>query len=136
MRQAKSRAAKRPRSAAWACYAYSLVQELSLGATIMEKIGVLVVGAVAALAVVCAAGPAFAQEQEYPMTFEALDTDGNGYISAKEAHARPDLPGKMQAGDQDGDGRLNSAEFSVLEGAGKYSPPEDSEIAEPGAAPY
>ena len=98
----------------------------------MKNLPMFVVGAAAAFAF--SAGQALAEE--YPATFEALDADGSGYISAKEAAARPDLPGKMQAGDQDGDGQLNSAEFSALEGAGTYSPPEESEIAEPGAAPY
>ena len=101
----------------------------------MAKIPMFVVGAAAALAF--SAGPLLAEEeQEYPMTFETLDADGSGYISAREAKARPDLAAKMEAGDKDGDGQLNSAEFSALEGAGRYSPPEDSEIAEPGAAPY
>lgn len=73
---------------------------------------------------------------DYPMTFEQLDTDANGYISAEEAKARPGLADSLQASDQNGDGQLNSAEFSALEGQGRFSPPEDSEVAEPGAAPY
>ena len=69
-------------------------------------------------------------------TFEGLDVDGNGYISADEARARADLTTQWETADQDRDGKLNSAEFSAFEGIGRFVPPEDSEIAEPGAAPY
>ena len=73
---------------------------------------------------------------DYAATFEQLDADGNGYISAEEAKARPGLADSLKASDTDGDGKLNSAEFSALEGKGRFSPPEESEVAEPGAAPY
>ena len=96
------------------------------------KTATMFVSAVTLLGVSAASAVA----EEYPMTFEALDRDGSGYLSADEVEVRPDLAAKMQGGDRDGDGQLNSAEFSALEGEGHFSPPEDSEIAEPGAAPY
>jgi len=73
---------------------------------------------------------------DYVQTFEQLDVDGDGYISAQEAEARPDLAAAMQSSDTNQDGKLNSAEFSAFEGRGTFTPPEESEIAEPGAAPY
>jgi Ca2+-binding EF-hand superfamily protein len=74
--------------------------------------------------------------EEYASTFEQLDVDGDRYISAEEAKARPNLSDNMQASDLDGDGKLNITEFSAFEGKGRFTPPEESEVAEPGAAPY
>ena len=87
-----------------------------------------------ASAIVLSTAPAAAEE--YVQTFEAIDVDGDGYISAKEAEVRPDLSENLQASDTNKDGKLNSAEFSAFEGKGRFTPPEESEIAEPGAAPY
>jgi hypothetical protein len=89
----------------------------------------------AAIAVfVCSAG--VSAGDKYPMTFEELDRDGDGYISAEEAKARPDLAKGLEASDNNKDGQLNSAEFSAFEGKTRLTPPEESEIPEPGAAPY
>jgi len=87
-----------------------------------------------ASAIVLSTAPAVAEE--YVQTFEEIDVDGDGYISAKEAEVRPDLSENLQASDTNEDGKLNSAEFSAFEGKGRFTPPEESEIAEPGAAPY
>ena len=87
-----------------------------------------------ASAIVLSTAPAVAEE--YVQTFEEIDVDGDGYISAKEAEVRTDLSENLQASDTNMDGKLNSAEFSVFEGKGRFTPPEESEIAEPGAAPY
>ena len=87
-----------------------------------------------ASAIVLSTAPAVAEE--YVQTFEEIDVDGDGYISAKEAEVRPDLSENLQASDTNKDGKLNSAEFSAFEGKGRFTPPEESEIAEPGAAPY
>ena len=87
-----------------------------------------------ASAIVLSTAPAAAEE--YVQTFEEIDVDGDGYISAKEAEVRPDLSENLQASDTNKDGKLNSAEFSAFEGKGRFTPPEESEIAEPGAAPY
>lgn len=85
-------------------------------------------------AIALLAGAAYAGE--YPMTFEQLDVDGNGYLSAQETQARPGLADQMQASDTDGDGQLNITEFSAFEGKNRFTPPEESEVSEPGAAPY
>ena len=87
-----------------------------------------------ASAIVLSTAPAAAEE--YVQTFEAIDVDGDGYISVEEAKVRPDLSENLQASDTNKDGKLNSAEFSAFEGKGRFTPPEESEIAEPGAAPY
>ena len=87
-----------------------------------------------ASAIVLSTAPAAAEE--YVQTFEEIDVDGDGYISAKEAEVRTDLSENLQASDTNKDGKLNSAEFSAFEGKGRFTPPEESEIAEPGAAPY
>ncbi|HSH29464.1 MAG TPA: hypothetical protein VK971_06100 [Thiohalobacter sp.] len=70
------------------------------------------------------------------MTFEALDRDGDGYISAEEAGAHKGLEANWDKADANQDGHLDSSEFSAFEGEGRLSPPEESEISEPGAAPY
>ncbi len=73
---------------------------------------------------------------KYKGTFEELDTDANGYISKEEAMERSDVGRNYKRIDQDQDGQLSSGEFSAFEGEGKFSPPEESETPEPGAAPY
>ena len=74
--------------------------------------------------------------EEYVQTFEQIDVDGDGYISVEEAKVRADLSENLQATDKNGDGKLNSAEFSAFEAKGRFTAPEESEISEPGAAPY
>lgn len=73
---------------------------------------------------------------DYPATFEALDQDGNGYISSQEAAARQDLVDNWASIDKNGDDKINITEFSAFEGTGTFVPPEDSEEAGIGAAPY
>ncbi|MCO6412309.1 MAG: hypothetical protein J5I92_06155 [Thiogranum sp.] len=89
------------------------------------------ISAAAALALL----PGFAGAADYASTFEAIDVDGDGYISAQEAQARPDLQENWAASDANEDGVLDISEFSAFEGQGRLTPPE-SEIPEPGAAPY
>ncbi len=69
-------------------------------------------------------------------TFEGIDTDGDHYISKEEAAAREDLSTHWESIDTDHNGRLNSSEFSAFEGEGRFVPPDENEIPEPGAAPY
>ena len=85
--------------------------------------------------IVLSVGPAVGAE-EYAQTFEQIDVDGDGYISVEEASVREGLSEKLLIIDANDDGKLNSAEFSAFEGKGRFSPPEESEISEPGAAPY
>jgi len=70
-----------------------------------------------------------------PKTFEALDTNGDGYISNTEA-GRTDLKESWQASDKNTDNRLDTTEFSAFEGKSRYTAPEESEEPGPGAAPY
>jgi hypothetical protein len=67
--------------------------------------------------------------------FEELDVDSDGYISKKEAMAQKSIEKNWKKADKDNDGRLDISEFSAFEAEGAYVPPEDREIAEPGAAP-
>lgn len=76
------------------------------------------------------------EDEMGPMTFEALDRNGDGYISAEESQAHKGLKANWDQADANNDGHLDSSEFSAFEGEGMMTPPEDSEIAEPGAAPY
>lgn len=72
---------------------------------------------------------------EYAATFEDIDSDRNGYISAEEAKAREALAADFALVDADKDGKVNIDEFVAFESAGRYEPPEDSEVSEIGAAP-
>lgn len=85
---------------------------------------------------VSAAGGMMSSDEEDTMTFEGLDTNGDGYISAEEAAYREDLTQNWKRIDTDNDNQLDSSEFSAFEGEGRMTPPEESEIPEPGAAPY
>ena len=78
----------------------------------------------------------YAISGEIPSTFEDFDKDGNGYISMEEANSVTTLSENFKTSDTNSDGKLDSAEFSAFEGQGRMSPPEESEIPEPGAAPY
>jgi len=74
--------------------------------------------------------------EQMPMTFEELDTDGDGYISKAEASKKAALSQGWLRADKDDDDRLDISEFSAFEGEEMFAPPEDAEIAEPGAAPF
>lgn len=69
-------------------------------------------------------------------TFDDLDVNSDGYISKDEAMAQKSIERNWTKADKDKNGRLDISEFSAFEGMGKYEPPEDSEISEPGAAPF
>ena len=79
---------------------------------------------------------ATAATADVPMAFEELDRDANGYISKSEAGAREDLEANFATVDKDGDGKLNINEYQAYQGMGRMTPPEESEVSEPGAAPY
>lgn len=70
------------------------------------------------------------------MTFESIDTNGDHSISREEAANRDDLKANWDRIDTDNNNQLDISEFSAFEGKGRYAPPEESEIPEPGAAPY
>ncbi|NZA27753.1 EF-hand domain-containing protein [Luteimonas sp. SJ-92] len=48
----------------------------------------------------------------YRISFEALDTDGDGFLGRAEAAAHPILHGEFAAVDVDGDGRLDRRELA------------------------
>lgn len=73
---------------------------------------------------------------DLPMTFEELDTDGNGYISHSEAGASKDLTENWQTIDKNADNQLDIKEFSTFVAEGRLTPPEESEEPGLGAAPF
>ena len=73
---------------------------------------------------------------DVPLAFEELDRDGNGYISEEEASVRDDLKEHWATIDKDGNGRLDIGEYQAYEGKERLEPPQESEVPEPGAAPY
>jgi hypothetical protein len=89
---------------------------------------------VTASAILLFTGPIGAEE--FVQTFEQIDVNGDGYISVEEAEIRADVLDNLEAIDENGDGRLNSAEFSAFEAEGRFTTPEESEVSEPGAAPF
>lgn len=48
-------------------------------------------------------------------TFKQLDTDGDGMLTVEEADPNPDLVEAFEDGDENGDGKLDMAEFEKLE---------------------
>jgi len=73
---------------------------------------------------------------EIPKTFEELDADLDGYISDVEAKDRADLTKKWIEIDKDENGKLDISEYTIFQGLGRFTPPEDTEEPEPGAAPF
>lgn len=49
---------------------------------------------------------------DYSVDFDALDTDGDGYISRDEARANPTLDAEFDGVDRNGDGRLSREELA------------------------
>ena len=65
---------------------------------------------------------------ENPATFEALDADGDGYISSKEAAMRKDLEERWVIIDKNADNQLDMTEFSAFESEGHaVTPPGESQ---------
>lgn len=75
----------------------------------------------------------FAMEKE--ITFDQLDDDVNGYLSKSEANDRPDLKKNWKSIDTNADDKLDISEFSAFEAKERFTPPEDMEEPEIGAAP-
>ena len=73
--------------------------------------------------------------KEKQITFDQLDDDVNGYISPSEASARPDLKKNWKSIDTNADDKLDISEFSAFEAKERFTPPEDMEEPEIGAAP-
>lgn len=81
----------------------------------------------------CLATWSFADEPK--LTFEALDGDGDGYISQTEAQAQKELSEHWKQADQNKDNKLDISEFSAFEGRERFTPPENMEEEGIGAAP-
>lgn len=67
---------------------------------------------IAALALTLAAGCANAALP----SFAVLDQDRDGFITAAEAKASPDLASVFTGADADGDGKLSEAEYKAIKG--------------------
>ncbi len=81
---------------------------------------------VSALAIVLAAGAAFAQQSPAPaatgttsMDYSKLDTNGDGVISKDEAKGDPALSSQFSTLDADKDGKLSSSELAKAGTKGK-----------------
>lgn len=81
-------------------------------------------------------GVATALSADEVKTFEELDIDTNGYISKDEAKAQKSIDDNWAKADADKDGRIDVSEFSAFESTGRFTPPDESEVSEPGAAPF
>lgn len=66
----------------------------------------------AAVALITASG---ALQASVGNSFKALDTDADGYISAAEAAANPDLHTRWNELDKDSNNQLDQSEFSAFE---------------------
>lgn len=69
-------------------------------------------------------------------TFEEIDADSDGYITKAEALRRDDLAKKWLKIDVDENDKITIKEFTAYESQGRFSPPEDSQTPELGAAPH
>lgn len=96
----------------------------------MKRFICIITGLVLGLGVVTALSA------EEVKTFEDLDIDTNGYISKDEAMAQESIKRNWAKVDADKDGRIDISEFSAFESIGRFTPPEESEVSEPGAAPF
>ncbi len=84
----------------------------------MHLFGSVVVAAALSLSAPVGAGDA-------PAGFKALDADGDGYISAKEAAVRKDLEERWVLLDKNADNQLDVVEFSAFEAEGQPVPPPE-----------
>jgi hypothetical protein len=75
-------------------------------------------------------------EKEAAVTFDQIDTDGDGYISKEEAKVSRDITKNWKKADKDQDGHVDISEFSAFESQERFTPPSDMEEPEPGAAPF
>lgn len=68
-------------------------------------------------------------------TFDELDVNADGYISQQEGMKYKNMSKNWAKIDTNKDGRTDINEFTKFEATGRFEPPEDAEISEPGAAP-
>jgi hypothetical protein len=74
------------------------------------------------------------QAEETKSIFQTLDADANGYISAEEAAANPDLHARWQELDVDKNNQLDMSEFSAFE-VGTEQTPDKGGMMEKEQAP-
>jgi hypothetical protein len=67
-----------------------------------------------ALCFLCAAGAVHADKASIERYFEALDLNGDGYVSLAEAAGDPVVVSRFDKGDRDKDGKLSAKEFANL----------------------
>ena len=84
------------------------------------------------IALSCVSGLALAQQE---MEFGDLDTDGDGYISRQEAQQANTLADNFNQADTDSDNRVDISEFSAFESSHRFTPSDEEDAPEPGAAP-
>ena len=72
----------------------------------------------------------------FPITFDHLDADSDGYISLSEAKPRPDIMGSWKSIDKDKDGLMDIMEYAAYEGKDRFQPPEEIGMPELGAAQF
>jgi hypothetical protein len=97
---------------------------------VMKRIICTITGLILGLGVVTALSA------EEVKTFEDLDINADGYISKDEAAAQKSIKRNWAKVDADKNDRIDISEFSAFESEGRFTPPEESEVAEPGAAPF
>ena len=96
----------------------------------MKRIICTITGLILGLGVVTALSA------EEVKTFDELDVNADGYISKEEAMAQKSITRNWTKVDADKNDRIDISEFSAFESKGRFTPPEDSEEPEPGAAPF
>jgi len=70
----------------------------------------------------------------FPIRFDQLDLDSDGYVSQIEAKVRSDLTKSWNTIDIDEDNKMDIMEYTLYEGKDRYQPPEEIGLPEIGAA--
>jgi len=76
-------------------------------------------------AVLLACAPIAAFAQGFSVSFESLDTDGNGRIDKEEAREESRLYGSFLTYDTDGDGTISRREYQRFLGPRPAPPPPE-----------
>ena len=94
----------------------------------MHKHRTRATGVISGVAAALLAFGAWADDPASQASFETLDQDGNGQLSATEAAAHDELGGRLAQLDSDGDGAVSRDEFERLQLA-EAAPATSSESA-------
>jgi len=79
---------------------------------------------------------AFAEQSSSDATFKKLDRNSDGYISIKEAAENAALVKSWKTLDTDTNEKLEMSEFSAFEEEQDFTPPQNSDTPDIGAAPH